>query len=96
VNLESLVFGFDPAVMDELTSAFPPPPAYFKFFTPENLALLKSRKTPETPEKKRELEYLEAPPAPSEGAYSTFGDVWPVPPPLLSAANNSSLNVFLR
>jgi mediator of RNA polymerase II transcription subunit 7 len=75
--------------MDELTSAFPPPPAYFKFFTQENLALLKSKTTPETPEKKRELEYLEPPPAPTEGSYSTFGDVWPVPhhsPPSLTAA----------
>ena len=61
-----------------LSSAFPPPPPFYKFFTNENRQLLKSGNIPDIPEKKRELRYLVPPPAPVEGAYSTFGDVWPV------------------
>jgi mediator of RNA polymerase II transcription subunit 7 len=61
-----------------LSSAFPPPPPFYKFFTSENLRLLKSGNPPESPEKKRELQYLVPPAPPTEGSYSTFGDVWPV------------------
>jgi len=63
-----------------LSSAFPPPPPFYKFFTPENLQLLKSGNVPDSAEKKRELQYLVPPAAPIEGAYSTFGDLWPVLP----------------
>jgi mediator of RNA polymerase II transcription subunit 7 len=61
-----------------LSSAFPPPPEFYKFFTQENLQLLKSQNVPETAEKKRELQFLTPPPAPVEGAYVSFGDIWPV------------------
>lgn len=61
-----------------LSSAFPPPPPFYKFFTSENLQLLKSGKAPDTPERKRQLQYLIPPAAPTERAYSTFGDVWQV------------------
>lgn len=64
-----------------LSSAFPPPPPFYKFFTTENLQLLKSGNPLENPEIKRTLQYLVPPPAPTEGAYSNFGDVWPVSPP---------------
>jgi mediator of RNA polymerase II transcription subunit 7 len=61
-----------------LTSAFPPPPPFYKAFTSENLQLLKSGNVPDSIDKKRELQYLVPPPAPVEGSYSTFGDTWPV------------------
>ena len=63
-----------------LTSAFPPPPPFYKFFTKENLQLLKAGKALDGSEKKQELQYLIPPPAPSEGVYFTFGDRWPVLP----------------
>jgi mediator of RNA polymerase II transcription subunit 7 len=67
-----------------LSSAFPPPPPFYEFFTSENLQLLKSGNVPDSAEKKRELQYLVPPPAPVEGGYTTFGDPWPVPPPLFN------------
>jgi len=67
-----------------LSSAFPPPPPFYRFFTSENLQLLNSGNAPISPEKKRELQYLVPPPPPVEVAYSTFGEVWPVLNPLPS------------
>ena len=67
-----------------LSSAFPPPPPFYKFFTSENLQLLKSGNVPDSPSKKQELQYLVPPAAPVEGGYSTFGDDWPVTPPLFT------------
>jgi mediator of RNA polymerase II transcription subunit 7 len=61
-----------------LSSAFPPPPPYFKFFTSENVELVKSGSEPDSLQKKSEIQYLVPPPAPTEGSYLSFGDVWPV------------------
>src|ERR1700686_2137014 len=81
---------------EQLSSAFPFPPPYFKFFTSQNIESLKSNTIPDSPEKKRELEYLIPPPAPIEGSYSSFGDVWPVSPlqtcQLTIATRTSSLS----
>jgi mediator of RNA polymerase II transcription subunit 7 len=65
-----------------LSSAFPPPPPYYKSFTSENLQLLKSGNVTDSLDKKRELQYLVPPPAPVEGSYTTFGDVWRVRTPI--------------
>ena len=62
----------------QLSSAFPPPPPYYKYFTTDNLQLLASGNVPGSSEKRRELQYLTPPHAPTEGAYTTFADVWPV------------------
>ena len=61
-----------------LSSAFPLPPPYYKYFAKENLDLLASGNASDSPEKKRDIKYLVPPPAPTEGSYSTFGDAWPV------------------
>lgn len=63
-----------------LSSAFPPPPPFVKFFTAENLQLLKSG-APVPPDKRAELQFLTPPPAPTEGVYSTYGEPWHVSPP---------------
>lgn len=65
-----------------LSSAFPPPPPYYKSFTAENLQLLKSGNVTNSLDKKQELQYLVPPPAPVEGSYTTFGDVWRVRTPI--------------
>jgi mediator of RNA polymerase II transcription subunit 7 len=62
-----------------LSAAFPPPPPFYRHFTSENLQLLRSGNVPDTPEKKRELQYLRPPPAPVEGVYKAFGEPWTVP-----------------
>jgi len=61
-----------------LSSAFAPPPPYFKYFTSENLELLKSGNAPDSQQTKNELQYLVPPPAPIERSYFSFGDVWHV------------------
>jgi mediator of RNA polymerase II transcription subunit 7 len=82
----------DPDNGPSLTSAFPPPPPFYKFFTSENLQLLRAGHVPDSAEQQRQLQYLVPPPAPTEGAYTTFGDVWPVQPclpdPCLCSTDN--------
>lgn len=71
-----------------LTAAFPPPPKYFTFFTPENLTALKELRRPDgrlppTDELPEELQIL-VPPPPPEKRYRAFGDPWTLPEIYLS------------
>ena len=62
-----------------VSSAFPAPPPFVKYFTPENLSALKQQQKlgVALDELPPELQYL-VPPPPPEKSYRCFGDVWQV------------------
>lgn len=73
------------AETNEISSLYPPPPPYIKFFTQENLERLpeylksKTKETtdedaPEKPESA--LDFLIPPPMPRDSQYRAFGSVW--------------------
>ncbi|CCH44466.1 Mediator of RNA polymerase II transcription subunit 7 [Wickerhamomyces ciferrii] len=69
-----------------ISSLYPPPPAYYKFFTNENLEQFKEIKNNHKveddelhiPEDKKELEFLIPPRPPSGDTYRSFGNLWNV------------------
>lgn len=60
------------------SSVYPPPPWYYRYFTDENVALVKDSDKPDEIEKSDKLKYLSPPSPPAAGAYHNFGDVWQV------------------
>ncbi|KAF8471275.1 MED7 protein-domain-containing protein [Kalaharituber pfeilii] len=63
-----------------VSSAFPPPPPFYKHFTPENIAALKHHQKIGAPHDQlpQELHYL-VPPPPPDASYRCFGDTWQIP-----------------
>lgn len=61
--------------MDGLTSVFPPPPPYYKEFTPENRQELADLEATGEPVPER-LEFLIPPEPPATPTYRGFGSVW--------------------
>ncbi|OBA23515.1 MED7-domain-containing protein [Metschnikowia bicuspidata var. bicuspidata NRRL YB-4993] len=62
---------------DLITSLYPPPPPYYKYFTPENLAQYKewTNSSPDTP-LPGELRLQVPPEVPSADQYRGYGSVW--------------------
>ncbi|AGO11601.1 AaceriADL182Cp [[Ashbya] aceris (nom. inval.)] len=67
---------------NNISSLYPPPPPYVKFFTKDNLERLaeyQSSHVPTDPEQITcELDFLIPPPVPSADHYRAFGSVWQV------------------
>lgn len=63
-----------------ISSLYPPPPAYYKFFTQENLD--KARKYEqdgvELKDDEKHMEFLKPPQQPEGETYRSFGSVWQV------------------
>ncbi len=73
--------------MDSLSSLYPPPPPYIKFFTDENLQKLKEWKEHTSGldgaenvelDPKDELNFLIPPPLPAGNTYRSFGNLWQI------------------
>lgn len=70
---------------NEISSLYPPPPPYIKFFTDENVELARERTTKDKADSNRdedklesELDFLVPPPMPANDHYRAFGNVWQV------------------
>ncbi|GME98495.1 unnamed protein product [Ambrosiozyma monospora] len=65
---------------DLISSLYPPPPPYVKFFTNENVAkvkqLQKEGKTNEDISELKDLRFLVPPKPPARVNYRSFGDIW--------------------
>lgn len=61
-----------------ISSLYPPPPAYYKYFTSENVNKVKELEASkgEIPEDAKYLEFLTPPPQPEGETYRSFGNVW--------------------
>ncbi len=64
-----------------VSSLYPPPPPYVRFFTDKNIEkiqkLKKEGKTAEEISKIKDLKFLIPPNKPNKPTYRSFGDVWP-------------------
>lgn len=67
---------------NDVSSLYPPPPPYIKFFTKENMDRVEEYKKNKTQgaedKEENELDFLIPPPMPSSGNYRAFGSVWEV------------------
>jgi mediator of RNA polymerase II transcription subunit 7 len=64
--------------MSGLSSVFPPPPKYYKYFTAENLEKLSNYEDAENKvdELPQPLQYLIPPKPPTDTYYRSFGNIW--------------------
>ena len=66
---------------EALSSTFPPPPFYYKYFTKQNIdakdGVGSFNGTVNGDDNTDQLKYL-TPPSPPVESYSSFGDTWPV------------------
>lgn len=60
---------------DLISSVYPPPPLFYKYFTEENLSLLKDKKQAGEPVE-GELKLLEPPEVPEGTHYRGYGNIW--------------------
>lgn len=60
---------------DLISSVYPPPPLFYKYFTEENLSKVESKKQAGEPIE-GELKLLEPPEAPSGTHYRGYGNIW--------------------
>ncbi len=64
-----------------VSSLYPPPPPYVRFFTDENIEKVKKLKedgeTEQEISKMKDLKFLIPPTKPGKSTYRSFGDVWP-------------------
>lgn len=65
---------------NDVSSLYPPPPPYIKFFTKENTERVEEYKKTRVQGGKEEtqLDFLIPPPMPASGTYCAFGSVWEV------------------
>lgn len=65
---------------NDVSSLYPPPPPYIKYFTSENVEKLKeyNERREEGESAENELDFLIPPPMPSSGSYRAFGSVWQI------------------
>jgi mediator of RNA polymerase II transcription subunit 7 len=63
-----------------ISSLYPPPPAYYQFFTDENIDKVKQHKQHgiDLREEEKYLEFLKPPTQPDGETYRSFGNVWQV------------------
>ncbi|KAH3898683.1 related to Mediator of RNA polymerase II transcription subunit 7 [Saccharomycodes ludwigii] len=70
---------------NDISSLYPPPPSFYKYFTKQNLEKLQHLAATESNNKDEkenilnndpELQYLIPPPLPEDGRYRSFGNIW--------------------